>query len=353
MKCDFPRWALAAVWAGRIVAIASALATPAALRGGLVLDVPSLSKAFSPTVIAAGGETVLTFTLTSAAGVPAVGNVGFVDTLPSSLVVANPPVVGGTCANAAAATTATAGGSTVTVANLQVSAGPTSCTVTVNVTNLEGALNASCGGNPAGFTNTSANVSVRGAANDVQASCLAVVEPTLSKAFLPTTIADGGISVLTFTLANAAGNPATSSVGFTDTLPSGLVVANATVGGTCVNAAAATSLVAGGSSISVGHLQVPAGGGSGSACTVTVNITNASGQTNASCDLNPTGFTNFAANVESLNVTRSFEPACLVVNTSTPPPSVAIVPALSSVMLGLLAAALGVAGLFLARRLSS
>ena len=353
MKCDVPRWTLAGVWTGRFVAIASILAAPAAVRGGLVLDVPSLSKAFSPAVIAAGGETVLTFTLTSGAGVPAVSNVGFVDTLPSSLVVANPPAVGGTCANAAAATTATAGGSTVTVANLQVSAGPTSCTVTVNVTNLEGGLNADCGSNPTGFTNTSANVSVRGAANNIQASCLGIVAPTLSKAFLPTTITDGGTSVLTFTLENAAGNPATSSVGFTDTLPSGLVVANATVGGTCANAAAATSLVAGGSSISVGHLQVPAGGGGGSACTVTVNVTNVSGQTNASCFLNPTAFTNSSANVESLNVTRSIEPACLVVNTSTPPPSVTIVPTLSPVMLGLLAAALGVAGLFLARRPSS
>jgi uncharacterized repeat protein (TIGR01451 family) len=134
----------------------------------------TLNKAFSPTTIADGGTTTLTFTVTSPAGAPAVANVGFVDTLPSGLRVASPSAVGGTCANAAAATTATAGTSTITTINLQVPAGASSCTVTVNVTNAPGQVNASCAGNPAAFTNDAANVVVTNVVNGITPSCISM-----------------------------------------------------------------------------------------------------------------------------------------------------------------------------------
>jgi len=138
----------------------------------------TLNKAFSPTTIADGGTTTLTFTVTNPAGSPAVANVGFVDTLPSGLRVANPAAVGGTCANAAAATTATAGTSTITTTNLQVPAGPSSCTVTVNVTNAPGQVNPSCAGNPAAFTNDAANVVVTNVTNGVTPSCISMPVPS-------------------------------------------------------------------------------------------------------------------------------------------------------------------------------
>src|SRR5207249_137917 len=81
-------------------AIAAAVAAPA-FAGGAP---PTLTKSFSPTSIGSGAATVLTFTVTSPAGSPAVSNIGFTDTLPPGLRVGNPPSVGGTCANAAAAT---------------------------------------------------------------------------------------------------------------------------------------------------------------------------------------------------------------------------------------------------------
>jgi len=52
-----------------------------------------------------------------------------------------------------------------------------------------------------------------------------VVQPSLSKAFAPTTIATGGTSTLTFTLTNGAGNPAQTGIGFTDNLPGNVRVA--------------------------------------------------------------------------------------------------------------------------------
>jgi uncharacterized repeat protein (TIGR01451 family) len=340
-------WLRGAVERGCVLALAGLALAPAA-RGGVSVAVPSLTKSFSSPIIGAAGTTALTFTVTNPAGAPAVSNVGFVDTLPSGLIVANPPAVGGTCANAAAATTAGAGTGTITVSSLQVSAGPVSCTVTVNVTNAEGEFNASCSGSPAAFTNTSANVVATNVNNNVTPGCVSVLVPTLSKTFQPTTINDGETTVLTFTLANPAGSPATSIVGFTDTLPSGLMVADPpAVGGTCANAAAATTASAGGSTVAVTFLQVPSGV---SSCTVTVNVTNKTGQTNADCNLNPAAFTNFSANLEAVNAVVSSEPACLVVNSTTGPPPAPQVPALSGGMLGVLAGSLAAAGIFLARR---
>jgi uncharacterized repeat protein (TIGR01451 family) len=303
---------------------------------------PTLTKSFSPPSFAAGQHTVLTFILMNPAGAPAETNVGFVDTLPSGLVVANPPAVGGTCVNAAAATLAAA--STITVSGLDVPAGEASCTVTVNVTNAPEQFNPSCSGNPAAFTNDAGNVSVTNVDNGISASCVAVLAPVLTKSFSTAVFPAGGSAVLTFTLANPSGSPAVSDVGFTDTLPAGLVVASPpAVGGTCVNAAAATSATAGGTAITVTGLDVPAGS---AACTVTVDVTNANGASNASCSGFPAAFTNGSGNVSVTNAVNSVSPTCVVVATS----ATGSVPTLSPAMLGAFALALLAAGFLALRR---
>ena len=174
----FSRWGLLAF------ALAMAGAGSRPVLAGAVQ--PTLTKSFLPTTINVGETSVLTFTVSSQAGLPALSNIGFVDSLPSGLVVANPPSVGGTCANAAAATTAAAGTTMVTVSNLQVPAGPASCTVTVNVTNATGQTNSSCAGSPAEFTNTSLNVTVTNVTNAVQPSCVAVLAPSPTSTPTPT-----------------------------------------------------------------------------------------------------------------------------------------------------------------------
>jgi len=334
-------------YGGRAMALAlAAWGLAPTARGGSSVALPLLTKALSSTTIGAAGTTTLTFTLTNPAGTPLENNVSFTDTLPSGWTVAAVPNKGGTCVNAAAATSAS--GSTITVTNLVVPPGDASCTVTVDVTNAEGQFNPSCLSLPSAFTNFSTNLTTANVNNTVAATCLSVLVPTLSKAFSPTTINDGETTVLTFTLANPAGSPATSIVGFTDTLPSGLMVANPpSVGGTCSNAAAATTATAGGGTVTVSSLDVPAGVAS---CTVMVNVTNKSGQGNASCSLNPAAFTNSGGNLVAANAIVDTAPACLVVNGVLPPPTLAQVPAASPATLALLAAAIGAAGVFLARR---
>jgi uncharacterized repeat protein (TIGR01451 family) len=322
------------------VAVLVTLLTAAGLASAASVD-----KAFAPSTIGTGGVTTLTFTVTNPAGQPARSDVGFTDTLPSGLVVANPASVGGTCANAAAATVATAGTGTITVVGLQVPAGASLCTVTVNVTNAAGKFNASCAGNPVAFTNGPSNLAVAGAdTNAVTASCVVVDGPTVAKAFSPTTIAAGGTTTLTFTYANPAGAAAASNLGVVDSLPGGLVVANpANVGGTCANAAAATAATPGGSTITTTNLQVAAGA---SICTVTVDVTPASGQFNASCAGSPSGFTNGSGNLALTNVIDAVTPSCVaVLGGPVVVTNGVAVPTLDDVVLGMLALLVGFAGL--------
>jgi len=169
--------------------------------------------------------------VTNPAGNPAVTNVGFVDNLPSGLQVANPASIGGTCANAAAATTAAAGATTISVANLQVPAGAASCTVAVNVTNKAGQANASCASLTAAFTNTSGNVTVTNVANGVQPSCVVVnaFSFTITKTASQSVVQPGSALSFTIVVTNNGPAPADGSV-ITDP-----AIANYTVTGvTCV-----------------------------------------------------------------------------------------------------------------------
>ncbi len=118
-----------------------------------ILDVtPSLDKSFSPSPIPVGGTSTLTFTITNTTDLLAKPDWSFTDTLPTGVVVANPAGIGGTCVQASGTTaftrTATPGSNTITVAGGDLTAGMTSCTITVNVT----------AANPGTYTNGPANV---------------------------------------------------------------------------------------------------------------------------------------------------------------------------------------------------
>jgi len=279
---------------------------------------PALTKAFNPTSIAAGATSVLTFTLTNPAGSPAVSNVSFTDNLPTNLRVAATPGVGGTCANAAAATTAAAGATSIAIASLQVPVGASSCTVTVNVTNAAGQVG-TCPN--VAFTNTANSITgVANVTNSVVSGCLTVTQQpaTLTKSFSPATINNGGTSTLTFTITNPASNNPAQIVSFTDTLPTGLRIAAApNQGGTCGSLAGTAP--AGGTAIAVTAATVAASTATQSTCTITVDVTNAAGQTNASCGTNPVAFTNGTGNISGLatNLTNNVQSSCLVVNSNT------------------------------------
>ena len=122
------------------------------------LAAPILTKSVAPATIASGSAATYTFTVNNAiAGNIAQTGISFTDLLPAGLKIAATPNVvvtgltGGT-------TTATAGGNSITASGYSIAAN-TTATITVNVTNVPGQLNASCAANPAAFTNTAANIS--------------------------------------------------------------------------------------------------------------------------------------------------------------------------------------------------
>jgi uncharacterized repeat protein (TIGR01451 family) len=71
--------------------------------------------------------------------------------------------------------------------------------------------------------------------------------PVLTKSFSPTTISVGGVSTLTFNVANPNAGSTLTNVNFTDTLPAGLFIASPNnVSGSCTGGTASVSGNAGG-----------------------------------------------------------------------------------------------------------
>jgi uncharacterized repeat protein (TIGR01451 family) len=305
-----------------------ALTPPIADSGTITcIQQAGLVKSFSPTTIAANGTTTLTFTITNPAANNPSQTVSFTDNLPAKLqVAANPNVVEGAGCSSGTVT-AVAGSQTIAVAETVAAsdANPAVCTVSVDVTNVP----LQVGNCPdVGLTNTFNSISNPiNLINNVTDSCVTVTQqrPSLNKAFSPTTIADGGTSTLTFTVSNPAPfNPA-QVVGFTDNLPSGLkLAANPNVQQTCTGGT--ITAVAGATTVTVTGVTVPASTASPSTCTVSVDVTNQTGQYNADCSTFPAAFTNAGAvnttginNVPPgslVNILDAVTQSCIVV----PPP---------------------------------
>ena len=113
------------------------------------------------------------------------------------------------------------------------------------------------------------NANGSGSGNDAAFDNIRILDvtPQLDKGFTPTSVQTGGVSTLTFTVTNTSELASKTGWGFTDTLPSGLTLANGTVGGTCN---ATTTAAAGGTSIAVTNGTLAAGQTS---CTITVQVT--------------------------------------------------------------------------------
>lgn len=96
-----------------------------------------------------------------------------------------------------------------------------------------------------------------------------VAAPSIAKAFSPTTIIAGNNSQLTISLNNLNGAAASTTAIFTDTLPTGVLVAP--IPGATTTCGGSVSAPAGGSTISLAAgSTLPAG-----ICTITVNVTSA------------------------------------------------------------------------------
>ncbi|MCB1385972.1 MAG: DUF11 domain-containing protein [Nitratireductor sp.] len=220
---------------------------------------PILSKSFAPSSITSGATSVLTLSIDNTRNSVAATNLAVSDTLPAGVVFAAAPNLASTCTSAATSL----GGSTFSLDDGEI-AGGSSCTVTVNVTSTTNGT----------YNNTTSDlVSSLGNSGTASASLTVTTAPDagapgFSKVFVPSTIAAGGVSTLTFTIDNTANVVAASALDFTDNLPAGVVVATpANAGTTCTGGTLTAAAGASVASYSGGTVAA------GAACTISVDVT--------------------------------------------------------------------------------
>ncbi len=187
--------------------------------------------------------------------------VGLGIALPSGMTIAPTPNPTTTCTGATAAWN----GTTFILAGGSLAAGA-SCTMSLNVVSSTAGIYAPSV--PMGSVTTTQGVTNGPGASQV----LSVYPPIVASAtMLPTSITTGATSTYTLTLANTGtGSGAAAALGFTQTLPAGLVVAaipaaTNTCGGTFAPTAAATSLTLGAGTLAAG-----------ASCSLSVALTSAS-----------------------------------------------------------------------------
>ena len=174
---------------------------------------PSIAKAFGLPSLGLGGSTSLTFTITNPNTGLTLTGLAFTDNLPAGLLVATPNSLAGACGGVA---TVAAGASSLSLAAGTVPSSA-SCTLSVNVT-----------ATTAGVKNNSVQVTSTegGIGNTSNASITVLTPPVISKAFGVSAIAVNGSTSLSFTIQNNNTATTLTGIGFTDTLPAGLVISS-------------------------------------------------------------------------------------------------------------------------------
>ena len=238
----------------------------------------TLTKISSPDPVGAGSQAVLTFSITNTAGNPARSGLGFTDLFPTNVVLFNTTTTN-TCGGTLTDNTAgalNAGDLGISLSAGAMAAGVSSCQIAVRIKS----------DTPGSYLNDNSRIS--GLAGGVTANVndtLNVIGTTLTKAFSPTTIAAGGTSTLTFTIANGAGNPAQNGLAFIDTLPANVTVVGPVSASQCngtVSSSGANNITFSSGTLALG----------GASCTISVNVTSTIGGT----------YTNAAANMSGLTV---------------------------------------------------
>ncbi|HEU4416959.1 MAG TPA: VCBS repeat-containing protein, partial [Candidatus Angelobacter sp.] len=220
-----------------------------------VINPPSIAKAFGAATIPLNGITSLTFTVSSSNANLTLNGVAFTDNLPPGLVIATP---GNLTSNCSGTATAVDGSSSVSLSGASLAPG-TSCTVSVNVQ-----------GTTAGVKNNSVQVTSTngGTGNTSNASTTVVAPPTIAKVFGAVSIPLNGSTSLSFTISNPNTTVALTGVGFSDTLPAGLIISTPNgLTGTC--GAGTITATQGTNTISLSGGTIAAN----SSCTFSVNVT--------------------------------------------------------------------------------
>jgi uncharacterized repeat protein (TIGR01451 family) len=221
---------------------------------------PTLAKSFSPTTIAQGSSSTLTFTVANPNG-SALTGVGFSDTLPTGLSVTDGTVsaCGGTVTTTAATRTIALTGGTLAASG--------TCSFSVAVTGSSAGVYTNIS---SPITSTQSGPNTTGGPNVGygQAGLTVIAPPVISKSFGANSILTNGTTTLSFSITNPNIATGLTGVNFSDILPSGLSVAtpnglSGSCGGGTITAAAGASTV----SLSGATLAA------GASCTFSVNVT--------------------------------------------------------------------------------
>ena len=226
----------------------------ATLTVGNSLQPPSIAKSFGTNPVLVGATTTLTFTLTNP-NATSIGSAGFIDMLPTEVVIAAIPNV--VITNCGAGTvTAAAGTNYISLnTNATIAAG-TPCTVSVDVVGRSAGLYQNASGQVVGDT---------GAGNRASAELRVMAPIVVAKSFDTNPVATSIATVLRIKLTNPNAI-AVTGVGFTDTYPSGMI--NSTPNSALTGCGGSLTVSDGGSSLAITGASIPAN----SSCFVTVNV---------------------------------------------------------------------------------
>ena len=277
-----------------------------AYANGAPVGSAQIFKSFGAATIPLGGTTSLSFTVLNPNASGSLTSVAFTDTLPPGLVVTTPNGLTGTCGGGTI--TATQGSSIVSLSGATLSAG-VSCTFSINVTAITAGID----------TNVVTVTSNVGMGNTATASLTVLAPPTITKLFGATSIAVGNSTSLTFTVSNPNASTTLTGIAFTDSLPSGLIVAAPNgLAGSC--GGGTITAVARSASVSLSGAAL-AGGVS---CTFSVNVTG----TTAGTQNNSVTVTSANGGIGNTSL------ASVTVGTAPPPSFTVTCPAVSSAEVG-------------------
>jgi hypothetical protein len=229
---------------------AGATSNTASLTVGAAVLAPTLTQVPGASAIPVGGSTSLTFTLTNPNASTTLYSAGFDDPLPPGLAVATPNGATGTCLTTDNGfLTASPGSNRISLSAVLLPAAA-SCTLTVSVTGTKPAAPAvNTTGQPnATYDDGSGNfLLIKG--TPATASITVVGPPQIAEVFASSAVKLGGVSTLTFAIANPNTTSSLSGIAFTEPLPAGLQLASpngltGSCGGGTVTATAGSGSIA-------------------------------------------------------------------------------------------------------------
>lgn len=276
--------------AGAVSSSAGSNTNPASasLTVGSGLLPPTMTKTFTTNPVLIGATTTLTFTLTNP-NATAIGSAGFIDTLPTEIVIAAVPNVINTCGGTV---TAAAGTNYISLNTNGTIPASSSCTVFVDLTGRSAGLYQNTSGQVVGDT---------GAGNRASADLRVMAPIVVSKSFDTNPVARNTATVMRIKLTNPNSINVTGAA-FTDTYPSGLVnTATPNAATTCLGSPTITA-AAGGSSLAVGGTGATITANSSCFVTVNVQASSSGSYTNSTGTVSTTNAGNAPSASSTLNV---------------------------------------------------